>query len=45
MAQEKDTLYLRNGQIMVGKLNSINLSIIEFDDMDLNVQTLWPGSH
>jgi hypothetical protein len=40
MAQEKDTLYLRNGQIMVGKLNSINLGIIEFDDMDLNVQNV-----
>jgi hypothetical protein len=39
-AQEKDTLYLRNGQIMVGKLNSISLGIIQFDDMDLSVQNV-----
>jgi hypothetical protein len=39
-AQEKDTLFLRNGQIMVGKLNSINLGIIQFDDMDLSVQNI-----
>ena len=40
IAQEKDTLYLRNGQIMVGKLNSINLGVIEFDDMDLSLQNV-----
>ncbi len=39
-AQERDTLFLRNGQVMVGKLNSISLGIIEFDDMDLNVQSV-----
>ena len=39
-AQEKDTLYLRNGQIMVGKLNSISLGIIQFDDVDLSVQNV-----
>lgn len=40
LAQEKDTLFLRNGQIMVGKLNSISLGIIQFDDMDLAVQNI-----
>lgn len=40
LAQEKDTLFLRNGQIMVGKLNSISLGIIQFDDMDLSVQNI-----
>lgn len=40
IAQEKDTVFLRNGQIMVGKLNSINLGIIQFDDMDLSVQNV-----
>jgi hypothetical protein len=40
IAQEQDTLYLRNGQIMVGKLNSIALGIIEFDDLDLSVQNV-----
>ncbi|MFD2201781.1 DUF481 domain-containing protein [Shivajiella indica] len=39
-AQERDTVYLRNGQIMVGKLNSINLGIIEFDDTDLSLQNV-----
>lgn len=40
IAQEQDTLYLRNGQIMVGKLNSISLGIIEFDDLDLSLQNV-----
>ncbi|MCH6233223.1 DUF481 domain-containing protein [Cognataquiflexum rubidum] len=40
VAQEKDTLFLRNGQIMIGKLNSISLGIIQFDDMDLAVQNV-----
>lgn len=39
-AQEKDTVYLRNGQIMIGKLLGISLGIIEFDDADLNVQNI-----
>lgn len=37
-AQERDTLFLRNGQVMVGRLLDISLGIIEFDDADLNVQ-------
>jgi hypothetical protein len=40
VAQERDTLYLRNGQIMVGKLNGINLGVIQFDDVDLSVQNV-----
>ncbi|WP_194776209.1 DUF481 domain-containing protein [Pararhodonellum marinum] len=39
-AQERDTVYLRNGQIMVGKLNKISLGTIEFDDVDLNIQNV-----
>ena len=39
-AQEKDTLFLRNGQIMIGKLNNISLGIIQFDDIDLSVQNV-----
>lgn len=37
-AQERDTLYLRNGQVMIGRLLGISLGVIEFDDADLNVQ-------
>jgi hypothetical protein len=39
-AQEKDTVYLRNGQVLIGKLLSIGLGVIEFDDADLNVQNI-----
>jgi hypothetical protein len=39
-AQEKDTVYLRNGQVLIGKLLSISLGVIEFDDADLNVQNI-----
>jgi len=39
-AQERDTVYLRNGQIMVGQLNKISLGVIEFDDVDLSVQNV-----
>jgi len=39
-AQERDTVYLRNGQIMVGQLNKISLGIIEFDDVDLSIQNV-----
>lgn len=39
-AQERDTLYLRNGQVMIGRLLAITLGIIEFDDADLNVQNV-----
>lgn len=40
LAQERDTLYLRNGQIMVGKLYSISLGIIQFEELDLFVQNV-----
>lgn len=39
-AQEKDTVYLRNGQVLIGKLLSVSLGVIEFDDADLNVQNI-----
>jgi hypothetical protein len=39
-AQERDTVYLRNGQIMVGQLNKISLGVIEFDDADLSLQNV-----
>jgi hypothetical protein len=39
-SQESDTLYLRNGQIMVGKLNAISLGIIQFYDLDLSDQSV-----
>ncbi len=37
MGQVKDTLYLRNGQILVGELKKIELGIIQFDDDDLKI--------
>ncbi|RPA68884.1 DUF481 domain-containing protein [Cyclobacteriaceae bacterium YHN15] len=39
-AQERDTVYLRNGQIMIGQLNKISLGVIEFDDVDLSLQNV-----
>jgi hypothetical protein len=39
-SQESDTVYLRNGQIMVGKLNAISLGIIQFNDLDLSDQSV-----
>jgi hypothetical protein len=39
-AQERDSVFLRNGQIMIGKLNKIDLGVIEFDDLDLSLQNV-----
>jgi hypothetical protein len=39
-AQEQDTVFLRNGQIIVGKLNSISLGVIQFYDVDLLDQSV-----
>lgn len=40
LAQQSDTLFLRNGQILIGKVKSISQGIVEFDDKDLSLQNI-----
>jgi hypothetical protein len=38
LAQEKDTLFLRGGHMLIGELKSVKIGVFEFDDVDLNIQ-------
>src|SRR5918995_197667 len=37
MAQPKDTLYFKNGDVLIGEVKSISLGRVKFDDDNLDV--------
>lgn len=40
LSQEKDSIFLKNGQVLIGELKSAQLGIITFDDDDLNTLSI-----